>query len=265
MFRGSRKHVLDWTSQPQFCVELLQLVKPVDCRLTAESKWMPRGYRWPDEARLETFGPEILRNPGVWTHLRNWWLVHECGANTPNWDIATGCEIEGRTGLILVEAKANVPELSALGKPFDPRASKESAENHERIAVAITEACSGLRQLGAVTAISRDSHYQLSNRVAFAWKLATLGIPTVLVYLGFIGDTGIADAGEPLSDTAHWEEVFADYAYSVVPRGIFEQRIGSVTAPLWLLLRSRNVIEMSPPRPTNTGAAATPKMPGPTE
>lgn len=252
MFRGSRKHVLDWTNRPEFSVELLQLVTPVDCRLTARSKWMPRGYRSPAEARLETFGPEIIPNPQTWTNLRKWWLVHERGSNTPNWDIAAGCEIEGKAGVVLVEAKANVPELSVLGKPVDPRASTASTENHERIAVAITEACSALRQLGAATTIGRDSHYQLSNRVAFAWKLATLGIPTVLVYLGFIGDDGIADAGVPFSDIAHWESVFGEYAYSVVPRGIFEQRIDCVAAPVWFLLRSRRVIEMSPPRPTNT-------------
>src|SRR5215470_18244569 len=112
MFRGSRKHVLDWTSRPEFCVDLLQLVRPADCQITAQSKWMPRGYRYPDEARLETFGPEVLPNPEIWANLRRWWLVHERGANTPNWDIAAGCEIDGRTGFILVEAKANVPELS---------------------------------------------------------------------------------------------------------------------------------------------------------
>lgn len=184
-------------------------------------------------------------------NLRKWWLVHERGANTPNWDIAAGCEIEGRTGLILVEAKANVPELSVLGKPVEPKASTASADNHERIAIAITEACSGLQRLGAATTISRDSHYQLSNRVAFAWKLATLGIPTVLVYLGFTGDDGIADAGAPFSDKAHWETVFGQYAYSVVPRSIFEQRIDCVAAPVWFLLRSRRVIEVSPPKSRN--------------
>ena len=249
MFRGSRKHVLDWTSRPEFCVELLQLVRPVACRLTASSQWMPRGYRSPDEARLETFGPEVLPDSGAWAALRKWWLVHERGANTPNWDIAAGCEIEGRAGLILVEAKANVPELSADAKPIDTKASAASAENHQRIAAAIADACSALQELGVATTISRDSHYQLSNRVAFAWKLATLGIPTVLVYLGFTGDDGIGDAGTPFSDSSHWETVFAEHAYSVVPREVFERRIDCVAAPVWFLLRSRRVIEMSPPRP----------------
>jgi hypothetical protein len=83
-FRGSRKHILDWTSKPDFCVELLRLIQPVEARITARSSWMPRGYGATEEARLETFGPEALPKEGVWQTLRRWWLAHERGANTPN-------------------------------------------------------------------------------------------------------------------------------------------------------------------------------------
>jgi hypothetical protein len=107
--------VLDWTDRPQFSVELLQLVAPVDCRLTARSQWMPQGYRSPDEARLETFGPKVVPETETWSNLRTWWLAHERGANTPNWDIAASCEIDEKPGLILIEAKANLPELSIAG------------------------------------------------------------------------------------------------------------------------------------------------------
>jgi hypothetical protein len=243
--------VLDWTDRPQFAVEVLELVAPVDCRLSARSKWMPRGYRSPNEARLETFGPEVLPNAETWSNLRKWWLVHERGANTPNWDIAASCEIEGRLGLVLVEAKANVPELSVAGKPSTTGASAASAENHQRIGFAIDEARAALQRVSPSTAISRESHYQLSNRVAFAWKLASLGVPTVLVYLGFLGDDGIADAGPPFENAAHWEAVFAEYAHSLVPKDLFERRIVCDSAPMWLLLRSRPVIETSAPRLSN--------------
>ncbi|MEO7276326.1 MAG: hypothetical protein ABIX28_20235 [Vicinamibacterales bacterium] len=248
MVRGSRKHILDWTDRPEFSIELLQLIAPVDCRLSAQSRWMPRGYRSPDEARLETFGPEALPGHAAWATLRKWWLAHELGANTPNWDIAATCEIEGRPGLLLVEAKANVPELSRAGKTIDSAASAASIENHQRIGLAIDEACTWLRSVSVSTAISRDSHYQLSNRVAFAWKLASLGIPTVLVYLGFLGDRGITDAGEPFEDAAHWNAVVAGYALSRVPQDLFERRIDCGLAPMWLLIRSRPVLEESPPR-----------------
>ena len=99
--------------------------------------------------------------------------------------------------------------------------------------------------------ISRDSHYQLSNRVAFTWKLASLGLRTILVYLGFFGADGIADVGEPIKDAAHWNRVFAAYAHSVVPSDLFEHRIDCGAAPMWLLVRSRHVIHASKPRQSN--------------
>jgi len=184
----------------------------------------------------------------VWPSLQTWWLAHEAGANTPNWDIALSCEVEGKPGLVLVEAKANVPELGLLGKKLDCAASEASRENHERIGRAIDEACTALRLVNPKISISRDSHYQLSNRIAFAWKLASLGLPTVLVYLGFLGDRGISDAGEPFRDMAHWNEVFAKYAHSLVPNELFERRIECGPATAWFLLRSRPVIQSSEPR-----------------
>lgn len=232
-------------------MELLQLVAPVDCRHSARPRCMPRGYRSPDEAQLETFGPVVWPETEAWSVLRKWWLAHESGANRPNWDIAPSCEIDGSPGLILVEAKVNVPELSVAGKPTDVGVSSASAENHQRIGVAIGEACAASQRVSPSTAISRDAHYQLSNRVAFAWKLANAGVPTVLVYLGFWGDDGLADIGPSFQSAAHWEAVFTEYARSVVPMDLFEYRIECGAAPMWLLVRSRKVIAASAPRLSN--------------
>ncbi|MBY0493000.1 MAG: hypothetical protein K2Y23_02180 [Cyanobacteria bacterium] len=247
MSRGSRKHVLDWTSRPNFLVELLQLVSPVECKLTAATKWMPQGHERPQEARLESFDflPHDVR-----ARLQKWWLAHDVGANTPNWDIAVGCQIEGKAGLILVEAKANVPEMSSLGKKLGDDASERSVANHGRITEAIDEACEGLRRAGAMTSIKADRHYQLANRVAFAWKLADLGlgVPIVLIYLGFTGDEGIRDAGEPFRDHEHWESAFHAYADSTVPKNLFGSRIDCGKSGTWFLVRSRRVLEISPLR-----------------
>ena len=101
-------------------------------------------------------------------------------------DIASACEIEGKSGLLLVEAKAHENELSYSGKS-SPGVSVNSQGNHQQIGQAIAEANAGLElAAGNPWGISRDSHYQLSNRFAWAWKLASLGVPVVLVYLGFL-------------------------------------------------------------------------------
>jgi hypothetical protein len=156
-------------------------------------------------------------------------------------------QVEGNPGLVLVEAKANVPELGLSGKHLDSTASQASRGNHKRIACAIDEARTALRLVNPKVSITRDSHYQLSNRIAFTWKLASPGIPTVLVYLGFLGDQGIADAGEPFRDKLHWDDVFANYAHSLVPDELFERSIECGPARAWFLVRSRPVIQSSEP------------------
>jgi len=245
MYRGSRKHVLDWVEQTAFLTELLELAESASPRVSPTSRWMPRSYREPDEARLETFGPNWLPNRPAWAQIRKWWLVHERGANTPNWDIAVGCELEGRPGLIVVEAKANKTELKVDGKILDAGASNNSVANDGNIREAIAEACRGLRCLEPNVAISCDSHYQLANRLAFTWKLATLGIPTVLIYLGFYGDTGIADVGPPFQSSDDWRQTVEAYVAAIGCGALFERRLDCGAAPAWMFARARPVLEVS--------------------
>lgn len=248
MYRGSRKHVLDWTGRSSFLDEFHELIGNLPVDLSG-ALVMPRGISAPQEARLEQFGPTWLPGNPAWEHLCNWWLCHQRGANTPNCDIAAGCFIEGRPGLVLVEAKANWPELSASGKNRAKPESDRSRENHDRIGAAINEARIGWCEHYPGVEISRDSHYQLSNRLAFAWKLAMLGIPTVLMYLGFTGDKGISDAGQYFQDDSDWKEAFRQYSNERVPEAVLEQRLEFGTAPVWLLVRSRPALEQSPPPP----------------
>lgn len=251
MPRGSRKHVLDWTDGPRFIPEILGLARPAECRVTADSHWMPMGAANAQEARLETFGRRVMANHPAWPALRSWWLRHPNGANTPNWDIALSCDIDCTPGLVLVEAKANLPELGEAGKRSESDASSKSADNHDQIAQAIEEARTALAPLLPGISISRDKHYQLSNRVAFAWKLASLGIPTVVIYLGFTGDTDIANVGAPFADDADWQKQFRAHFGGVCPLLALDRRWDVGPASFWLLSRSRAVQAALPSAPTD--------------
>jgi len=248
MYRGSRKHVLDWTARPSFLEEFndcLGLGKAVDF---GQATLMPRGYSATEEARLESFGPVWLPESPVWSQLTEWWLKHPAGANTPNWDIAIGCRIEDRPGLVLVEAKANWPELGTAGKSSPDPDRANSIENHQRIGDAVEEACAGWRSLDERISITRDSHYQLANRLAFTWKLAQSGVPVVLVYLGFFGDEGIRDVGPPFADDADWQRAFGTYIRDVFPSDLIDRRLDIGPAPAWILSRSWPVLEQSSAR-----------------
>lgn len=220
---------------------------------------MPRGHCCPKEVTLETFGPRCI--PGKqkeWSALGDWWLRHKKGANTPNWDIAMGCRIEDRPGLVLVEAKAHRNELKTTGKPLDT-ANANSVANHKHIGSAIAEACAGWQLINKQVTISRDSHYQLANRLAFTWKLAKLGFPVVLLYLGFTGDEGIKDLGTPFSDDSDWQDAFTQHVKDKIPIDLFEKRLElepSDQVPVWLLSRSRPVIKVS----TNSSSPNSPPV-----
>lgn len=244
VYRGSRKHILEWVKEPQFREELIKLRSPAPVRLTEPSYWAPREGA-PEEAELDTFGPAHLPHCGIdWQELRRWWLAHD-GKN-PTWDLMVACTIEDRPGLLLVEAKANVPELNPAGKALAAGASLKQRKNHERIGSAIEEARRGLagQRQGAQVNISRDGHYQLSNRLAFTWKLATLGLPTVLVYLRFLGDDGIRDVGEPFADKAAWIHAFHDYIRGIFPSDPLARPLATGGAPCWVLARSQPIREV---------------------
>jgi hypothetical protein len=230
--------VLDWTESPSFAPDLAELVRPVQVTINDQAAWMPRGRANPREARLESFGPRCLKDACDWRELTGWWLKRSKGANTPNWDIACPATINGTSGVILVEAKANISEFSAAGKPLAKTASDATRANHDRIQAAIGEAQTALASSVPGIGLSRDHHYQLSNRIAFAWKLASLGVPTVLVYLAFLRSQDFGTQAVYTSDR-HWRDVFADRARSVWPATPSDDGILTGAAQFWMLIRSR--------------------------
>lgn len=247
-YRGSRKHILDWlcSERGSFVAELNDLLGGAATVEANADQWMPEGYDNDTEARLDqlddSFVPDAVRRS-----LTDWWLVHRAGANTPNWDLLSTATIAGRRGLVLVEAKANCAELKVDGKALTDGASIRSRQNHDRISAAIAEARIGLSGNVPDVRIDVSTHYQLSNRVAFAWKLASLGVPTVLVYLGFTGDGGIADAGEPFRSDEHWREAFMLHASSVLSPAFFHRPHSCGNASMQFIVRARPVLSHSVP------------------
>jgi hypothetical protein len=138
-----------------------------------------------------------------------------------------------------VEAKANEPEFSTAGKGQDGNASENSKANHLHIGAAIASANRGWQTVAPEARLSRDEHYQLSNRLAFTWKLATLGIPTVLVYLGFTGDSEVRGEAAMLRDDAHWQALFRKRSNDVGIAEAAERKLDFGPAPAWVVCRSR--------------------------
>lgn len=220
--------------------KLTKLVGLPGVRVEERDFWMPTGLpvlkadgEWDmnpiEEARLgESTG---FLSPDRREEVTRWWLVERERANTPNWDIASTCTIGKKPGLLLVEAKAHDTELKKDGKSLHEKASAASIANHRQIGHAIVDASAALEKTIEGWNLSRDSHYQLANRFAWAWKLASMGVQVVLVYLGFVSAKGVSDLGEPFVDCADWSRVVLEYSRNIVPEGAWEQdlKAGPIT------------------------------------
>ncbi|MXX27400.1 MAG: hypothetical protein F4Z82_18390 [Caldilineaceae bacterium SB0668_bin_21] len=230
---------------------LTRLVGVDDVTISGDDIWMPRGRPVQREdgswdatvaAGVELDKPNDLLSLEISERLSNWWLaVSENDPRTPNWDIASTCTVRGRKGLLLVEAKAHWNEVagSSKGKRLGKPASNGTLKNHEKIGEAIGEAAVGLRTVtGGRWGISRDSHYQLSNRFAWSWKLASLGVPVILVYLGFLYATDIAKGGNLFHSEAHWERVVRGHCEGVVDSGCWGRWLDVDGVPFIPLIRA---------------------------
>jgi len=246
-FDGSRRHVLDWVESSDFLGTVRQWIAPQGFTVASDAIRMPSGWEQSKESRLFDKASPFL-DPGRKDTVRRWWLAHE--GNTPNWDLIV--QAAGRDGpaLVLVEAKAKVSEFDCKSKPLlyrseDPEARERTTENHRQIGRAIDEASNALSSQGIC--ISCEHHYQLSNRIAMAWKLASLGVPSTLVFLGFTGDREIAREGDHFADDDHWRTAFTEYLKGVLPEELLEKDISAGTASFRVLSRSLPAIRDSRP------------------
>lgn len=158
-------------------------------------------------------------------------------ANTPNWDIASTCTNGEKAGLLLVEAKAHSSELKQDGKTLGKDASVGSVANHEQIGRPICGASAGLNEAMNGWKLRCDSLYQLANRFAWAWKLASMDVPVVLVYLGFLAATEMTDLGQPFVDYADWSRIALEHSRNIVPEQAWGRDITVGCATITPLIR----------------------------
>ena len=215
--QGSRGHMLDLLDCGDWWARLNPLIAPAGACLDEGSRHVPIGSNEDTEWRLANFCQAYCASEINVERYASWWVKR---GSPPIWDLIATCQIDGRPGLLIVEAKAHESELHRVGKP-PPRSTDtrqldvrdlsrglaRSLINHGYIGRCIHEARDALREYVPTIAIDRDSNYQLSNRIASAWKLADCGVPVVLLYLGFVGDKGMVSEGKPFRDSVHWKTI----------------------------------------------------------
>ena len=232
--RGSRARCLALTSTSDRLIQKLgNLVKPFATFDPDDLVYFPKGPRSPDEAKLgET---ACLLDVELRKAVTSWWLAVRRAANTPNWDIAVRCLILGRPGLILVEAKAHDKEFGLGGF------GATNPDNKERIRQAVYEANCWLNAGWPKWNLDVESHYQLSNRFTWAWKVASMGVPVILLWLGFLNAEEMRDRGKPFGSPDEWLYAVLNYAKGVVPDDVWGRAIEVNGTPFLPLIRSLSV------------------------
>lgn len=213
--KGSRNAVINLVESKEFIATINGLIKDTKAKITVYDNWMPKSSKHYKEAELKYFLKHNFQPP-LHTDIVKWWLFKT--STTPNWDLISTCTISGKKGIVLVEAKAHCGELEeeSKGKKLNMDASENSNKNHIKIAEAIDEANSAIKHTYSQIKISRDNCYQLSNRIAHAWWLASQGIPVVLVYLGFLNCKDMDNNRRKLlKNDEEWQACFNQHAKKV--------------------------------------------------
>jgi len=236
--KGSKKCMLELISSPNYYSTINSLIQGTEAIITAkDDKHFPLGLHNDKEAELKDFlAGHFTAKQG--TDIRNWWLaVSTPNTRTPNWDLISTCTINGKKGILLVEAKAHKQELNgeSHGKKLKLKPSDDSISNHGKIGLAINEAREGIDGIS----ISRDNCYQLSNRVAHAWWLANQGIPVVLLYLGFLNVKDMDNGKNKLLETnKDWTDCFSNHASKVGVDNIIDKWVDCGKSGFRLICKS---------------------------
>lgn len=175
--------------------------------------------------------------PGYSGLDRRWWIAFK--GSRPTWDLLCHIEVAGKAGLLLVEAKAHFSELGEKNKKTaaDPD-NDRSIANDLSIRLRLAEASLRLTELGlGGFRLSADNEYQLSNRLAYLHKLASDGIPTVLLYLGWLRSPDWPNDAFP--DGIEWEKCVMSHMSRIGPWSFVgpQNQIGT-GASLQMIVRS---------------------------
>jgi len=238
--RGSRLRCMMLTAlSPAKVAESLTAMTKGKAHVGPSDKWQPKGFL--DSAEIQLGLSDAFLSADERSNLMDWWLIRKRGARVPTWDVVSTCLIHDRPGLLLVEAKAHVGEFDCDGKDLDG-----NAENHERIQRAMREANEGLSQCVPGWRLTEASHYQLCNRFAWCWKLASIGIPVALVYLGFIDAADMDDGRRLLRDSAHWRQEVMTYSDGYVPRDGWDTELSIAGTPVISAISSIDFVGVTP-------------------
>jgi len=243
--KGSYRHMLDLTCSSRFESIMNGLLDGSGAQLANPCLQRPCGREFEadwSEHELETYLTTYRHPTGIVINPE-WWFPYKTNRNRrPRWDLLCHVLVNSRPGLLLCEAKGHIAELSEKNRKSSPNPnSPRSRANDYCVRLRLCEASLALSALGIGRfRLSADDHYQLSNRLAYLLKLAEEGMPTILMYLGWLQSPDWP--ADPFRDSCHWEQVVQDHLRGVAPNEFLGRSFSTHTGgSMCMLVRSLTV------------------------
>ena len=215
---------------------LTRIVGRPEVMISSRDSWQPQGTSDVREAQLNKRleGGAVLVPDRVRWELGKWWLAKDAGrSGTPHWDIVSTCTISGQAGLLLVQAKAHSKELSSRDKCGATPVNRKQIEN------ALEEANAGLRKVGGGSwRLSAEHHFQLATGLPGPGSWRSLGVPVVLLYLGFLNAVEMKDRGSPFQKDDDWRRTLLEHCHGVIGVACWERTLDVGGTPLLPLMRT---------------------------
>jgi len=186
-----------------------ETVEKLGIKFPEKFEYYPKGFPNPNEIELDKVELPINVDFNYCKELNRWWLKRS--AKTPTWDLVCNAEINEEQGLILVEAKAHKGELINTSDKLE---AEKGSQNY----IKITEALYEVSKLYGYE-LKYEECYQMSNRIAWSIKLASIGIPVVLIYLGFINTeemkTSITSKDTLITSSEQWRDMVIECSNNI--------------------------------------------------
>ena len=169
-FNLSRRLLLNFVSSDSYLPTINSFLKIANASISETDSRMPDPPFTKDEADNNSIAEMLSLYLGNDTESQ-WWRSTLKKYASQSWDLISTCTIDGKKGLLLVEAKAKKGEIRIF-----PR-RKSSYE--------YTDVNNEFRQFEPYINLSTNKCPQLSRHIVHSWAMAKQDLPVVLLYLCF--------------------------------------------------------------------------------
>ena len=232
-FHLSRKLLIKFLGDPDYIINMNALLSQVNASVSTDDIRIPDPPNNTNEGDFTSL-PEFV-HPFLSNDKSSIWWKNALKNYSPYcWDLVSTCTVNGKKGLLLVEAKAKKGELITAANLQVPD------ENLERSYLVANK---DLSKISPDAKLSSIICRQMSNHIYRAWFLARSGIPVILLYLGFHFEKG----NRVFNSANDWRNYFLRGARKIGINGLLNKEVYCGDSSFKMICVSLGSDEKAPP------------------